>query len=222
MKGGIVHIAVLGICLAAAAAPAKDLRAVKAIEFRGLRLLSKYDIVRGVRFRAVDRGIVIDMDSLEKALSGNSFLSSYRVEESRGRLIVTVAEKKPVLIMAVEGKGGCSLYELDADHAVISRNCVHTDLVPVLYARAGKSGAGTILSLLAGIRKRDAALYREISEIYPAGSAVRVLLRGRRTGFILKPEEQEFIKLKYIAGYCDRTERSPEEINLSGNPVVVR
>jgi hypothetical protein len=230
MKGGLIHTAVFTACLAAAvAAPAKDIRTVRAIEFKGLRLLSKYDVVRGARFKAVERGIVIDMESLEKALAGNGFISSSRVEESKGRLIITVAEKVPAIILAVEGKSGYSLYELDANHAVISKNNVHTDLVPVLYEQAGKPGAGglpgglkNILSFMAGVRKNDAALYREISEIYPAGSAVRILLRGRKTGYIVKPEEGEFIRLKYIAGYCDRTGRSPEEINLSGNAVVVR
>jgi hypothetical protein len=230
MKKVLVHTAVFTVCLAATVAvPAKDLRAVKAIEFKGLRLLSKYDVIRGSRIKAVDRGIVIDMESLEKALAGNGFISSYRVEESRGRLIITVTEKTPAIILAAEGRGGYTLYELDADSAIISKNNVHTDMVPVLYAQAGSPGAGglpggvkSILSLLAGVKKRDAALYREISEVYPAGGAIRVLLRGRKTGFILKPEEGEFIRLKYTAGYCDRTGRSPEEINLSGNAVVVR
>jgi hypothetical protein len=217
------------LILSNGAAPANDVRKVKAIEFKGLKLMSKYDIIRGSRIKAVNDGIAIDMDSLEKTLSGNTFIKSYRVEENRGRLVVSVVEKKPVLIMSVAGSGGSTLYELDAGHAILSKNNVHTDHVPVLFVSADDiaTDAATgriknLFSALARAQGRNAVVYRELSEIYFAGNGIRVILRGRKTGFIMKPDDTGFLKLKYIVGYCDHAEQYPEEINLSDNEVVVR
>jgi hypothetical protein len=217
------------LILANGTAPANDIRKVKAIEFKGLKLMSKYSIIRGSRIKAVNDGIAIDMDSLEKSLSGNKFIKSYRVEENRGRLIVSVVEKKPVMIMSVARSGGSVLYEMDADHAIISKNNVHTDRVPVLFVTAADIAADAasgrikdLFSVLAGAQRRNSAVYRELSEIHFAGNSIKVILRGRKTGFIMKPDETGFLKLKYIVGYCDHVAQYPEEINLSDNEVVVR
>ncbi|OHD65524.1 MAG: hypothetical protein A2176_14155 [Spirochaetes bacterium RBG_13_51_14] len=225
-----VSIAVL-LCMMASGgdAIAGDIRKVKSIQFRGLRLLTKYDVIRGVRLEAAADGIVIDVDSLERALSGNSLIKSFGIEESGGRLMVSVAERRPVLIAVVAGKDGSSLYELDEDHAIISKNDVHTDRVPVLYLVSLKLSADgatgrvrSLISLLERVKRKIAPLYREIAEIYLDETSIRVVARGRRTSFVLRPRDTDFIKLRYIIGYCDRTGECPEEINLSDNPVIVR
>jgi hypothetical protein len=231
MKSRNVHTAAALACLIAAGgmALAGDIRKVKAIDFRGLKLMSKYEVVRNARMKALDDGIAIDLDSLDRALAANRFIKSYRVEESGGRLTVSVAEKIPDLIMAVSRNNGTVLYELDAEHSVISKNEVHADRIPVLCLAAEDVAAGPadirvrgLLSLLDRVRKISPAVYREISEIYFDGKGIRVTLRGRKTGFVMMPLERDFIKLRYIAGYCDRAGRYPEEINLTGDAVVVR
>ncbi len=231
MKAVMTHAAVIATCLAAAGgiALAGDVRKVKAVDFRGLKLLSKYDLVRNVRLKAADDGIVIDLESLGRALAGNRFIKSYRVEESGGRLIVSVAEKKPELVMAVERKDGTALYELDAAHAVISKNSVHTDRVPVLCltgddmaADAADGRVRDLFTLLGRIKKSQPSVYGELSELRLDGKEIRVTLKGRKTDFIMRPLERDFIKLRYIAGYCDRAGRYPDEINLTGDAVIVR
>jgi hypothetical protein len=219
----------LFLAYAGGAVMADDIRKVRSIEFRGLALLSKYDAIRGARLKAVSDGIIVDVESVERVLSQNTFLSSYDVSESRGRLVITVAEKKPVLVVAVGRGNRTVLYEVGADGAVISRDDVHTVRVPVLVL-AGEDftdGAATararyLMKLLAGVRRAYPALYRELAEINAAGSGIRVQLRGRRTDYILRPEPGDFTRLNYVAGYCDRGERDPEEINLTGNAVIVR
>jgi hypothetical protein len=219
----------LFLAYAGGAVMADDIRKVRSIEFRGLGLLSKYDAIRGARLKAVSDGIIVDVESVERVLSQNSFLTSYDVEESRGRLVITVAEKRPVLIIAVERGGRTALYEIGADGAVISKDDVHTGRVPVLVLAEGdfSEGAATdrtrrLMGLLAQVRRTNAALYRELSEINAAGGGIRVQLRGRRTEYILRPEPDDFTRLGYVAGYCDRGERDPDEINLTGNAVIVR
>lgn len=224
-----------GACVLACLVPAigaargDAFRKVQALEFRGLQLMSKYDIIRGARIDAQSDGIAVDIDSLEKSLSGNSFIKSYRVDEYRGRLIVTIVEKKPELIMSVARREISVLYELDADCAVISKNSVHTDRVPLLNVTADDiaSDAETdrikgLLSILSKVRERNRAVYRELSEICFDGKAIRVTLRGRKTIFIMKPDEVGFMRLKYIVGYCDHEGQYPEKINLSDNEVIVR
>ncbi|MBN2158278.1 MAG: hypothetical protein JW807_02700 [Spirochaetes bacterium] len=208
---------------------AKNVRTVKAIAFKGLKLLSKYDIVRGARYRATEAGIVIDLDSLEKAIERNGFIDSYRIDEEKGNLVVTVVERTPELIVVVPGEDGSVLYELDAERQVISRNDVHTARIPVIYLSVGyapdgssASRAGRLFVLLDRVKKTNPAVYRELSEIHQAGRWIRVMLRGRKTEFTMKPDEASFIRLKYIIGYCDSVEQYPDEINLSGNAVIVR
>jgi len=224
-------IAVCLLCLvhAGGTVMADDIRKVRSIEFRGLVLLSKYDVIRGARLKAAGDGIIVDVESVERVLSSNGFLSSHGVEESRGRLVITVTEKKPALVIAVGHGSGTVLYEVGADGAVISRDDVHTVKVPVLVLTDGdfRDGAATararrLMKLLAGVRRAYPALYRELAEIDAAGSGIRVQLRGRRTEYILRPEPGDFTRLNYVAGYCDRGEREPEEINLTGNAVIVR
>jgi hypothetical protein len=217
------------LVLANGAAHAGAVWRVKAIEFKGLQLMSKYDIIRGARVDALPDGIAVDMDSLERALSRNSFIQSYRVDEYRGRLIVSVTEKKPELIMSVARGDRSVLYELDAAHAIISKNNVHTDRVPVLNVAAEDIAADAVtgrikglFSVLARVRERNLVVYRELSEIFFDGSGIRVILRGRKTVFAMKPDETGFLRLKYIVGYCDHEGQYPEEINLSGNEVIVR
>jgi hypothetical protein len=210
-------------------AHAGAVRKVSAIEFKGLKLMSKYEIIKGSRIEALADGIAVDMDSLRKSLSGNLFINSYRVEEINGRLIVSIIEKKPVLIMSVARGERSVLYELDAGHSVISKNNVHTDRVPVLNVTAGDIAADAatgrikgLFSVLARVLGRNRIVYRELSEIHFDGNGIRVILRGRKTVFTMKPDETGFLRLKYIVGYCDHEEQYPEEINLSGNEVIVR
>ncbi len=219
------------LCLAAAgrAVMADDIRKVRSVEFRGLGLLSKYDVIRGARIKAVNDGIIVDVESVGRVLSRNSFLASYGVKETGGRLVITVEEKKPVLIVAVERGGRTALYELDASGAVISKDNVHAGRLPVLVLGADdfSDGAATartrsLLSLLEMVRRSNAALYRELAEVSAGEGIIRVTLRGRMTEYILDPEPGDFTRLAYVAGYCDRRERYPEEINLTGNTVIVR
>jgi hypothetical protein len=221
MRTVAITIAMLA---AAAALAAADARKVAAIEFRGLVNLSKYDIMRGVRYRTEGSGIIIDMDSLEDALKVNYYLESYRVDRAGGRLVVTVAEKRPAMVVVMEGARRSVVYELDGSFAILARNEVHTGRVPILCLTAGET-AGVVrrlFAVLGRVRKSFPSLYRELSEIYLRGGGLRVVLRGRRTVFSLGADVADFARLNYLAGYCDRSGRYPEEIQIAGNEVIVR
>ncbi|MBP7738117.1 MAG: hypothetical protein KA369_19230 [Spirochaetes bacterium] len=231
MRGTAPYIAAIiaALILGCGAGRGADIRTVRAIEFKGLRLLSKYEVVRGARLKAVKGGIAVDVDSLEKALEKNAFLASYSVHESGQRLVVTVEEKRPALVIAALKGGRVYFYELDVNRAVISRNAAHSGRVPFVYVAGEDMERGVpsarlmnILSILDRVREQNTSLYRELSEMYCNENSVRVVLRGRKTGFILKPDIMEFTRLNYIAGYCDHAERYPDEIDMTGGAVVVR
>ncbi len=222
-------VAILLSLLPLAVRGGDDVRRVSAVEFRGLKLLTKYDIIRGVRLKAVDGGIEIDIHSLEQALSRNAYLRGFSIHESAGRLIVTVDEKKPVLVMVVARGGTSTIYEMDEGHTVISRDDPHAANLPVLCVAgrdlrsdAGKQDVRNLLSLLNRVKRKNAGVYRELSEISYREEGLRVFLRGRKTRFILRPDDAEFIKLKYIAGQCDRTKTYPDEIAISGDAAIIR
>jgi len=218
------------LCLSAAgAASADDTRKVKAVEFRGLKLLSKYDIIRGARLKAGDYGIIIDVDSLRQSLAKNHFIKSYQIEEIGGNLVVSVREKSPSHIVVVAKGGISSIYELDADNTIISKNDVHASNLPVLYiteremqSDAIQGGVKRLFEVLARVKINNASIYRELSEIYFMGDKIRVVLRGRKTEFVLMPGENEFKKLQYIAGYLDRAKKNPYEIIITDNAAIIR
>lgn len=231
MKGMLPYMAAIMIALipGCGAGRGADIRTVKAIEFKGLRLLSKYEVVRGARLKAVRGGIAVDVDSLELALEKNAFLVSHSVDERGQRLVVTVREKRPALVLASVKGGRTYFFELDGNHAVISRNAVHTAQIPFLHVTGDDMERGVpsarvrnILSLLDRVREQNPSLYGELSEMYCNENSIRVVLRGRKTGFVLRPDITEFTRLNYIAGHCDHAERYPDEIDMTGSAVVVR
>ena len=228
MRIGIIAILFMYLS-AAGAAGAEDARKVKAVQFRGLKLLSKYDIIRGVRLKAVENGIVIDMESLGTALANNHFIKSYQVEEIGGNLVVSVREKSPSHIVVVAKGGIASIYELDADNTIISKNDVHASNLPILYitdreinSDAIQGGVKRLFEVLARVKIKNVRIYRELSEIYFMGEKIRVILRGRKTEFVLAPGENEFKKLQYITGYLDRAKKNPDEIIISDNAAIMR
>ena len=208
---------------------AGEVRRVRAVEFRGLKLLSKYEIIRGVRMKAGREGIVIDMDSFRLALSKNHFIKAYEIGGNDSGLIISVTEKIPAYILAVVMGEKTNLYELDADYRVISKNDVHASNLPIVYITgqdvkidAIQGTVKRLLALLGRVKKSDASIYREISEIYFYKDRLKITLRGRRTDFILRPDENDFRKLRYITGYLDRSDTSPGEITISDRAAIIR
>ncbi len=219
---------ILVFCLAAGAGT-EDIRKAKSVQFHGLRYLTKYDIVRGVGLKAVDKGIIIDVDSLRRSLSKNDFIKSYRIEEIEGGLAVSIIEKRPAHVVVVSMGGRSTTYELDAAYSVISKNTAHANILPVVHitdaeeVRGGlQASVKRLFAVLERVERRNAGIYRELSEVYLSGNSIRVILRGRKTDFVMAPRESEFVKLRYIAGYLDKTKKYPDKIIISDNAAIVR
>ncbi|MBN2077904.1 MAG: hypothetical protein JW838_03000 [Spirochaetes bacterium] len=218
-----------GVILAGGSVRAEDIRSVRAIEFRGLTLLSKYDIIRGTRLKASGEGIVIDVDSLENSLAGNPFVASHRVKESGGRLVVTVEERTPEWIVTAPERRGRVMCEVDAGGRIISRNDPHTAKVPVLHlGDTDLSSPGVpaevrwVMDLLARVKASDPLTYGELSEIYIGGGRLRIYARGRRTEFIVRPVIGDFVALRHLIGICDHAKRHPGKVILGDHAAIIR
>ena len=217
------------IILAADGALSAEMRRVKAITVRGLVNLSKYDIMSGVAYRTEGGGISVDLESLRSALVRHRFLESYTVEEADGRLVVSVKEKRPAIIVLVPSENRVSTYVFDASNNLISRDPAHAPSVPIIHVGTSDDTHESldrrvmrILNLMAVARRRFPTLYREMEDIRWLEDEVRIRLRGRPTLFIVRGFPADFARLRYCAGLCDRTRRYPDRMRIAGNTVTVR
>ncbi|MCU0846768.1 MAG: hypothetical protein MUD12_02650 [Spirochaetes bacterium] len=230
MKGCGVRLAmacaVAAICLDTPAESGKITR-IDSVEFRGLRAYSKFELSKGA-IGSDGTGLLVDLDALGKNLSRSPFLEKYGLSMSDGKLIVTVIEKKPALLIAVRKGERVVPIELDGNFKLISAGRSHAEL-PVIFLGEEDLKRGRIeerarqySALLKRVGKLSPSLLREISEIHAGSEIISVYLKGRRTRFLLRPEESGFIRLGVTAGYLDRMRRYPEVIDLLNDRVVIR
>jgi hypothetical protein len=229
MTARVVHICIIFFCLVPSTALPDRLIKVRTVEFKGLRLLSKYDVIRGVRMKSTAQGIIIDMDSLTHALAGNYFIATYRIDERGATLVISIEEKKPEIIVAVEHEGISAIYELDSDHTIISKNDAHTANLPVLHIKVQdmrdnfrRDEVRRLFEVLDRVKRDRALIYRELSEIYFEGEQIRIFLRGRKTEFMLSPDENDFTILQFITGYCDRLNQYPDRITIADDAAIIQ
>ncbi len=203
---------------------------VKEIEFRGLENLSKYDLFRNVKTEAVSGGISLDISALEKSLESNPLIISHGVELKDKRLVIAVVEKKLLTPVVIKGKGESVLYLLDHEFRKVARNRLYSVRGPVLVIDenlTGKSGMSgsiqEILVVLNRLRIREKNLFSQISEIsVMRDRTARVIMKGRRTCFRIRPDYRTFSLLGKITGYLDRTGSYPEKMKIIGNRVFFR
>ncbi|MCP4129393.1 MAG: hypothetical protein GY754_00115 [bacterium] len=191
----------------------KNVKKVQALEFRGLESLSKKEVLNGVAIEGRKDGILIDLDSLERALGDNSQVERYTISEKGNRVILSIVEKKPALFMALitgkDRKYETILVELNSRFEIISENIIRTGTLPLILIEEGDlvtnddSGKSSFvgrkvsqrvkdcIGLLRQLKKKDLILYKEIAEVYlQKNRQVKVVLRGRKTEFYLKLNEK--------------------------------
>jgi hypothetical protein len=227
MKARIAVIILAASILGAQSASA-GMKYFTAIEFRGLRNLSRNEIIHGVGLAARGKGIVVDMDSLEKSLGSFAIIQGYTIDEKNGRLILSVTERNPRFIIAHRGKGQTVVFEVDAQFRPIAFNRIYCPWLPVIHiGDDGMKGnqvseeTRTFCMMLERERKSYPALFREIRDIF-IGRDVDVLLTGRRTRFILPLSGPDFRRLNFIAGYLDSRGQYPEKIMINDDKVLIR
>jgi hypothetical protein len=224
----IIFFVVDIICLDIAIA-SDNIRRVRAIEFRGIENLSKFELFGRTRVKSENGIISVDIDSLNRVLAQDPYIESFNVSESNERLIVEIKERKPVMLLAISKGGRLIPFETDANFRPISAGKVYATGLPIVIIDEKDAAGGTIsgrvknLSRLLDQIKKSDPFYGELDEIkINSDGTLDVLLKGRRTLFKLNNGYMNFIKLKWTAGYIDRIKRNPEIVDLRNDAVVIR
>jgi hypothetical protein len=208
---------------------ADNIRRVRAIEFRGLENLSKYELFGRIRVKSENGIISVNMDSLNRVLAEEPYIDSFNVSESNERLIVEIKEKKPVMLLTISKGGRLIPFETDVNFRPISAGKVYSTGLPLVIIDE-KDAAGGMLSnrvkkisiILEQLKKND-PIYGELDEIkINIDGTLDVILKGRRTLFKINNGYMNFIKLKWTAGYIDRMKRNPEMVDIRTDAVVIR
>ena len=69
------------------------------------------------------------------------------------------------------------------------------------------------------LNNKEKIFLNQIGEIYYNKGMVKVLLKGRRTDFILKPCYKDFMKLKFAVGHLDKKRFYPKRLEIADKMV---
>jgi hypothetical protein len=208
---------------------ADNIRRVKAIDFRGLEILSKYDLFVRARVKTESGNFSVNIDSLNRVLAEEPYIESFNVSESNERLIVEIKEKKPVMLLALSKGGRLIPFEADLYFKPISPGRIYSGSMPLVIIDEKDANGGTlsyrvkIISRMLEQLKKSDPIYNELDEIrINSDGSLNVNLKGRRTLFKINSGYMNFIKLKWTAGYIDRIRRNPETVDIRTDAVVIR
>jgi hypothetical protein len=208
----------------------RNVRKVKAIEFRGLKYLSKYEIINGSITRVEDDYFVVDIDSLSSLLKKNQMIASYRIAMEGENVKIAIVENEPAFLLCVRKKKRMVFFELDRGFKVISYMRVHAYDKPLIIISEEDIDGGKLservirlLRLLQDLQADNVRIYDEISEIELCDlDSVRLRLRGRKTECIMSPTWKSFNRLNYVVAYLDRIKYYPDVLRLFCRFVIIR
>ncbi len=208
---------------------ARELRRVRGIEFKGLKYLSRYEVLRQVSYRVDGDFLLIDLGTLRDGLDKMSMVKTYAINGDGDRLVVVIEENVPTHVVVLEGDGVLVPVELDAAMRVLSTGTIHAVERPVIVASAGDMEGGgpsprllKTLRTLSEIEKSGIPVMRELEEVdiveYPRS---RVLLKGRRTVFTLEIDRGSIQALNALVGYLDAARRYPARSEVRPGAAVL-
>ena len=219
----------LALLVAVGVSAGKNTVTVGGIDFRGLSLLGKYEIMSGAGVTRSGRGLVVDLDGLNAYLSKEPLVAAYDIRQKGDSLVVTVAEKVPAYVIAAVRGEETILFEVDAGLNTVSVGKVHALGRPlVIINRADAAGGFSprikkLLASLGVLRENNSRLYRELSTLdlrfYP--EAV-MSLRGRETRFHLDVKDLAAGPLEALVGYVDRQGGRTRRVEYHGDFAVMK
>jgi hypothetical protein len=229
-----MRLCILTAVLAAVLAYPRDISAQKrveaaAVEIRGNRDLSASAVLKGADIKKTGERISVDLASLDSVLAGNPAIGSYSVRMEEDRLVVEITESGSLLVAAVISGSSTILLEVDSTMEIVSKNNLRTPNLPIIYTEGGDLAGGEfspgflrIAESLNSLRKSESALYREIGEIRIIEGGIALKARRRGTLFVMGDTVKDFMKLKKVLGYMDRSERRYSLCDLRQEPAVLR
>ena len=210
------------IMMMTAAAGARDVREIAGLEIRGLKLLSRHEILAGVPVKATAKGMLIDVDSLKSSLAKNGMIEESGIEAGGDRITVTVKERVPVYLLAVRRGNEVIPFEADARMSILSVRTVHLADRPLVVLgendlRGGvvSSRARDFLNEMGRLEESHEEIFREIAEITMRNdNMLEIFLKGRKTRIILPRDGRSFSALKYIVSLFDGRNYYPGTLRI--------
>lgn len=217
------------IILMMTAAGARDVREIAGLEIRGLKLLSRHEILAGVTMKATAKGMLIDIDSLKSSLAKNGMIEESAVEAGGDRITVTVKERLPVYLLAVRRGKELIPFEADARMSILSVRTVHLADRPLVVLgeqdlRGGviSSRARDFLNEMGRLEENHEEIFREIAEIALGNdNMLEIFLKGRKTRIILPHDGRSFLNLKYIVSLFDGRNYYPGTLRIGDGYGVI-
>jgi hypothetical protein len=198
---------------------------VERIEFRGVKNIDKYEIIRNSKAKVTEKGIVIDVDYLKEVM-----IENYDVDIENNLLIITVEEKYPLFMVLRVEKNISVPCLVDENRNVVDSGRFFSTDMPIIIVEKDffenednslyLKGLFDNLSQLARERSEFSGELAEI-EVYN-GKDLRVKLKSRKTDFIIKNDLNGFRKIEKSAAYLDAVNTYPETINLNDKRILIR
>jgi len=200
------------------------------IEFRGVKNLDRFNVIRMSRAKSNSKGIIIDTDSLKDVLEKNIMVKNSTLSREGAALIVDIEEKYPLFTALLVDKQQSIPVLLDENMNIIESGLFfRTDMPIIILGREyadSDEGKNTLLSLfevLKTLKNGKNVFVDELEEIKMDSPAeLKVKLKKRKTLFVIKNELNGFVRLEKTAAYLDGAVRYPEFLDLRGNMVLVR
>jgi len=200
------------------------------IEFRGVKNLDKYEIIRNAKAKVSEKGIVIDVDYLKEVMDSSVMIENYDVDIENNLLIITVEEKYPLfMVLRVEKNISMPCLVDEKRNVIDSGRFFRIDMPIIIVEKEffenedNSSYIRGLFDSLVQIGKEKSDFAGEIAEIeiYP-GRDLRVKLKSRKTDFIIKNDLNGFRKIEKSAAYLDAVNTYPERLDLKDKRVLIR
>jgi hypothetical protein len=149
-------------------------------------------------------------------------VNSFKLTEKDQNLIISIIENQPVFPLCVRNGDKNLLAELDKDYHLISAGRIHISNMPIIIISQEEiknkmisARLKNFLGFISDLKKTGLSVMKEINEInYTDITTVKILLKGRRTVFNIRPDKESFNKLNYAAGYFDRIKYYPHTFTI--------
>ncbi len=221
---------ILFTLIAASQNGAGDQALVERIEFRGVKNIDRYDIIKNAGGRASGKGISVEIGNLKKVLDSNVMINNYDLNVKNGVLTVTVEEKYPLFMVLVADKSISTPCLVDENIDIVDTGRFFETDMPIITVDKGfygeKKNSAVIRELLAALKEMRGAgngLAGELFgiEMLPNGE-LGVKLKNRKTLFLVRNEPGSFKKIEKSAAYLDAVNKYPALLDLRKKRVLIR
>ena len=203
---------------------------VERIEFRGIKNIDKYEIIRNSKAKVSDKGIMIDTGLLKQVMDSSVMIENYDLDIKKNLLVVTVEEKYPLFMMLKVEKNISIPCLVDEKRNVLDTGRFFRTDMPIIIVDKdffeNENNGAYIKSLfdnLVEIGRDKSDLKGELSEIeiFHDGK-LRVKLKNRKTDFLIANDMNGFRKIEKCAAYLDDINSYPERLDLKDKRILIR